>query len=154
MLTKVMNEIKLLSSVSRPNLVCLLGYCIEKGEQILVYEFMQNGTLSQHLQRERSKGLPWTIRLTIATETANAIAYLHSAIHPPIYHRDIKSTNILLDYGFKSKIADFGLSRLALTETSHISTAPQGTPGYVDPNTTRTSIFLIKVMSTVLEWFW
>ena len=152
MLTKVMNEIKLLSSVSRPNLVCLLGYCIEKGEQILVYEFMQNGTLSQHLQRERSKGLPWTIRLTIATETANAIAYLHSAIHPPIYHRDIKSTNILLDYGFKSKIADFGLSRLALTETSHISTA-QGTPGYVDPNTTRTSIFLIKVMSTVLEWF-
>uniref|UniRef100_I1J931 Protein kinase domain-containing protein n=1 Tax=Glycine max TaxID=3847 RepID=I1J931_SOYBN len=126
---QVMNEIRLLSSVSHPNLVRLLGCCIEKGEHILVYEFMQNGTLSQHLQRERSKGLPWTIRLTIATETANAIAYLHSAIHPPIYHRDIKSTNILLDYGFKSKIADFGLSRLALTETSHISTAPQGTPG-------------------------
>lgn len=148
-----MNEIRLLSSVSHPNLVRLLGCCIEKGEHILVYEFMQNGTLSQHLRRQRSKGLPWTIRLAIATETANAIAYLHSAIHPPIYHRDIKSSNILLDYGFKYKIADFGLSRLALTETSHISTAPQGTPGYVDPNTTRTSIFLIKVMSTVLEWF-
>lgn len=130
---QVMNEIKLLSSVSHPNLVRLLGCCIEEGEQILVYEYMPHGTLSQHLQRERGKGLPWTIRLTIASETANAIAYLHSAIHPPIYHRDIKSSNILLDYNYKSKVADFGLSRLGLMETSHISTAPQGTPGYVDP---------------------
>ncbi|XP_054809524.1 wall-associated receptor kinase-like 14 isoform X2 [Prosopis cineraria] len=130
---RVMNEIKLLSSVSHPNLVRLLGCCIEGGEQILVYEFMPNGTLSQHLQRMRGTGLTWTTRLTIATETANAIAYLHSAIDPPIYHRDIKSSNILLDYDFKSKVADFGLSRLGMTETSHISTAPQGTPGYVDP---------------------
>ncbi|MED6120593.1 hypothetical protein PIB30_022252 [Stylosanthes scabra] len=130
---QVMNEIKLLSSVSHVNLVRLLGCCVEEGEQILVYEYMPNGTLSQHLQRERGKVLPWTIRLTIATETAKAIAYLHSAIHPPIYHRDIKSSNILLDYSFKSKVADFGLSRLGMTETSHISTAPQGTPGYVDP---------------------
>ncbi|KAM6564489.1 hypothetical protein CsatB_024487 [Cannabis sativa] len=130
---QVMNEIKLLSSVSHPNLVRLLGCCIEQGEQILVYEFMPNGTLSQHLQRERGKGLPWTIRLTIASETAKAIAYLHSAMNPPIYHRDIKSSNILLDFNFKSKVADFGLSRLGLIETSHISTAPQGTPGYVDP---------------------
>ncbi|KAL9327010.1 hypothetical protein ACSQ67_007655 [Phaseolus vulgaris] len=104
-----------------------------RGEQILVYEFMPNGTLSQHLQRERGGALPWTVRLTIATETANAIAYLHSAINPPIYHRDIKSSNILLDYSFQSKVADFGLSRLGMSETSHISTAPQGTPGYVDP---------------------
>ncbi|MCH89414.1 wall-associated receptor kinase-like 14-like, partial [Trifolium medium] len=130
---QVMNEIKLLSSVSHPNLVRLLGCCIEEGEQILVYEYMPNGTLSEHLQRERGKGLPWTIRLTIASETANAIAYLHSSIHPPIYHRDIKSSNILLDYNYKSKVADFGLSRLGMIETSHISTAPQGTPGYVDP---------------------
>lgn len=130
---RVMNEIKLLSSVSHPNLVRLLGCCIEGGEQILVYEYMPNGTLSQHLQRVMGNGLPWTVRLTIAAETANAIAYLHSAIDPPIYHRDIKSSNILLDYSFKSKVADFGLSRLGMTETSHISTAPQGTPGYVDP---------------------
>ncbi|XP_057747091.1 wall-associated receptor kinase-like 14 [Arachis stenosperma] len=130
---QVMNEIKLLSSVSHPNLVRLLGCCVEEGEQILVYEFMPNGTLSQHLQRERGGVLSWTVRLTIATETANAIAYLHSAIDPPIYHRDIKSSNILLDYNFQSKVADFGLSRIGMTETSHISTAPQGTPGYVDP---------------------
>lgn len=130
---QVMNEIKLLSSVSHPNLLRLLGCCIEEGEPILVYEFMPNGTLCQHLQRERGSGLPWTIRITIATETAQAIAYLHSAMNPPIYHRDIKSSNILLDYNYRSKVADFGLSRLGMTESSHISTAPQGTPGYLDP---------------------
>ncbi|XP_076931423.1 wall-associated receptor kinase-like 14 [Bidens hawaiensis] len=130
---QVMNEIKLLSSVSHPNLVRLLGCSVDKDEQILVYEFMPNGTLSQHLQRERGNGLPWPVRLTIATETAQAIAYLHSNLDPPIYHRDVKSSNILLDYSFKTKVADFGLSRLGIMESSHISTAPQGTPGYLDP---------------------
>ncbi|MCL7050511.1 hypothetical protein MKW94_008979 [Papaver nudicaule] len=131
---QVMNEVKLLSSVSHPNLVRLLGYCLERSEQILVYEYMPNGTLAQHLQRERGTGLPWTVRLTIASETAQAIAHLHSA-NTPIYHRDIKSSNILLDAKFNSKVADFGLSRVGVgvTELSHISTAPQGTPGYLDP---------------------
>ncbi|KAK4490352.1 hypothetical protein RD792_001028 [Penstemon davidsonii] len=131
---QVINEIKLLSSVSHPNLVRLLGCSIENEEQILVYEFMPNGTLSQHLQREKGSDFPWQVRLTIASETAQAISYLHNAMNPPIYHRDIKSSNILLDYNYKSKVADFGLSRLGMNiESSHISTAPQGTPGYLDP---------------------
>lgn len=130
---QVINEIKIISSVSHPNLLRLLGCSIENEEQILIYEFMPNGTLSQHLQRERGNGLPWPTRITIATQTAQAIAYLHSAINPPIYHRDVKSSNILLDHNFSAKVADFGLSRLGMTETSHISTAPQGTPGYLDP---------------------
>ena len=130
---EVLNEIKLISSVSHPNLVRLLGCSIEKGEQILVYEFMANGTLSQHLRGERGNGLVWAVRLSIATQTAQAIAHLHSALNPPIYHRDIKSSNILLDHNFLPKLADFGLSRLGMTESSHISTAPQGTPGYLDP---------------------
>ncbi|XP_037420084.1 wall-associated receptor kinase-like 14 [Triticum dicoccoides] len=135
-LDSVMNEVKLVSSVSHRHLVRLLGCCIEQGQQILVYEFMPNGTLAQHLQRERGRpAVPWTVRLRVAAETAKAIAYLHSEVHPPIYHRDIKSSNILLDHEYNSKVADFGLSRMGMTsvDSSHISTAPQGTPGYVDP---------------------
>nr|CAB3501527.1 unnamed protein product [Digitaria exilis] len=135
----VMNEVKLVSCVSHRNLVRLLGCCIEQGHQILVYEFMPNGTLAQHLQRERGPAaMPWTVRLRIAAETAKAIAYLHTDVHPPIFHRDVKSSNILLDHEYNSKVADFGLSRLGKAssvemDSSHISTAPQGTPGYVDP---------------------
>ncbi|KAF3333844.1 wall-associated receptor kinase-like 14 [Carex littledalei] len=131
---QLINEIKLISSVSHPNLVRLLGCCIDNGEQILIYEYMPNGTLSQHLHPDKGSSiLSWSLRLSIATETAKAIAYLHNSIHPPIYHRDVKSSNILLDRDFNPKVADFGLSRAGRTELSHISTAPQGTPGYLDP---------------------
>lgn len=131
---QITNEIKLISSVSHPNLVRLLGCCIDNGEQILIYEYMPNGTLSQHLHPDKgSSVLSWSLRVSIATETAKAIAYLHNSIHPPIYHRDVKSSNILLDRDFNSKVADFGLSRAGRMELSHISTAPQGTPGYLDP---------------------
>ncbi|TKW29371.1 hypothetical protein SEVIR_3G391300v4 [Setaria viridis] len=139
----LLNEIKLISSVSHPNLVRLLGCCLDRGEQILVYEYVPNGTLSQHLLAGDSGGggrgrsrLTWRARLGVAAETAAAIAYLHG-MRPPIFHRDVKSSNILLDGSLRPKLADFGLSRAAgrLGEAtrSHVSTAPQGTPGYVDP---------------------
>ncbi|XP_020091930.1 wall-associated receptor kinase-like 14 [Ananas comosus] len=134
--SSAMNEIRLISCVRHPNLVRLLGCCVDRGEQILVYEFVPNGTLAQHLRRGGGVGggLPWRARLGIAAEAARAVAYLHTALQPPIYHRDIKSTNILLDRELRPKIADFGLSRAGVAaESSHVSTAPQGTPGYLDP---------------------
>lgn len=133
-LQQIANEVNVLSSVQHRNLVRLLGCCIEGGDPLLVFEFVSNGTLAEHLQRERGHGLDWFTRLTIAAETADALAYLHS-MDPPIFHRDVKSTNILLDEDFNTKVADFGISRmgLSLSEGSHVSTAPQGTPGYVDP---------------------
>lgn len=132
---QIVNEVNVLSKVQHRNLVRLLGFCIEGGDDpLLVFEFVSNGTLAEHLQRERGDGLDWLTRLTVAAETADALAYLHS-LDPPIYHRDVKSRNILLDEEFNTKIADFGLSRLgpSVCDGSHISTIPQGTPGYVDP---------------------
>ncbi|KAJ1266154.1 hypothetical protein BS78_08G129100 [Paspalum vaginatum] len=131
----LLNEIKLISSVSHPNLVRLLGCCLDRGEQILVYEYVPNGTLSQHLLGGGGGRLPWRARLGVAAETAAAIAHLH-AMRPPIFHRDVKSSNILLDGALRPKLADFGLSRAVdrlEASRSHVSTAPQGTPGYVDP---------------------
>eukprot|EP01018_Ginkgo_biloba_P025190 Gb_00622 [translate_table: standard] len=130
---QLLNEISVLSTVTHKNLVQLLGCCLEADDPILVYEFVPNGTLAEHLQRERGEGLDWCTRISIATDASEALAYLHSTVSPPIYHRDVKSCNILLDFDFNCKVADFGLSRLALSEGSHISTVPQGTPGYLDP---------------------
>ena len=101
-------------------------------ELLLVYEYIPNGTVADHLygRRENSGLLAWDVRLSIAIETANALAYLHES---EIIHRDVKTNNILLDNNFQVKVADFGLSRLFPTDVTHVSTAPQGTPGYVDP---------------------
>ncbi|KAH9306328.1 hypothetical protein KI387_010732 [Taxus chinensis] len=130
-----LNEVQIFATMDHPKLVRLYG-CThpESPVLLLVYEFLPNGTLADHLHgnRRRPKGLPWGTRLNIAIETAQALAYLHS-INPPIIHRDVKSTNILLDENFRAKVADFGLSRLVPVNASHVTTAPQGTPGYVDP---------------------
>ncbi|XP_026664102.2 probable LRR receptor-like serine/threonine-protein kinase At1g06840 isoform X2 [Phoenix dactylifera] len=133
-------EIELLSRLHHRNLVSLVGYCDEQDEQMLVYEFMPNGTLRDHLSSTKSKQpLSFAMRLRIALGSARGIIYLHSEADPPIFHRDIKASNILLDAKFNAKVADFGLSRLAPVPDvegivpGHVSTVVKGTPGYLDP---------------------
>lgn len=133
---QTLNELSVLSAVKHKNLVRLLGCCTQSPDPLLIFEYVSNGTLAEHLQRERGDGLDWFTRLTIAAETADALAYLHT-MDPPILHRDVKSRNILLDHDFNTKVADFGLSRMGPSpscDNSHISTIPQGTPGYLDPD--------------------
>ncbi|KAH6765757.1 Leucine-rich repeat protein kinase family protein [Perilla frutescens var. hirtella] len=134
-----LTEIELLSRLHHRNLVSLTGYCDEEGEQMLVYEFMPNGTLRDHLSSKAKVPLTFSRRVKVALGSARGILYLHTEANPPIFHRDIKATNILLDSNFTAKVADFGLSRLApLPELeggvpSHVSTVVKGTPGYLDP---------------------
>lgn len=130
---QVLNEVSILSQVNHKNLVRLLGCCVEAEQPLLIYEYISNGTLHDHLHGKCSNFLNWKTRLKIAFQTAEALSYLHSAAYTPIYHRDIKSTNILLDDEFNSKVSDFGISRLASPGLSHVSTCAQGTLGYLDP---------------------
>ncbi|CAL4948080.1 unnamed protein product [Urochloa decumbens] len=129
------NEAAILSKLRHPYLVMFYG-CTPSisRELLLVYEFVANGTVADHLHGHRAaeRALSWPLRLSIAVESAAALNYLH-AIEPPVVHRDVKTTNILLDADFHVKVADFGLSRLFPLDVTHVSTAPQGTPGYVDP---------------------
>ncbi|KAK6144945.1 hypothetical protein DH2020_021765 [Rehmannia glutinosa] len=127
-------EIELLSRVHHKNLVGLVGFCFEQGEQMLVYEFMANGTLRESLSGRSGVHLDWKRRLRIALGSARGIAYLHELANPPIIHRDIKSTNILLDDNLTAKVADFGLSKLVSDSSKgHVSTQVKGTLGYLDP---------------------
>ncbi|KAJ4751070.1 Leucine-rich repeat protein kinase family protein [Rhynchospora pubera] len=132
-------EIELLSRLHHRNLVSLVGYCDEMDEQMLVYEFMPNGTLRDHLSVKCKEPLNFNTRLHIALGSSKGILYLHTEANPPIFHRDIKASNILLDSKFVPKVADFGLSRLAPipeiegTLPGHVSTVVKGTPGYLDP---------------------
>uniref|UniRef100_A0ACD5VU15 Uncharacterized protein n=1 Tax=Avena sativa TaxID=4498 RepID=A0ACD5VU15_AVESA len=128
------NEIELLSRVHHKNLVSLVGFCYEQGEQMLVYEYIANGTLRENLMGKGGVHLDWMKRLRIAIGSAKGLAYLHELANPPIIHRDIKSTNILLDESLTAKVADFGLSKLVSdTQKGHVSTQVKGTLGYLDP---------------------
>ncbi|KAG6667858.1 probable receptor-like protein kinase At5g18500 [Carya illinoinensis] len=128
-------EVDAIGHLRHKNLVRLLGYCIEGTERLLVYEYVNNGNLEQWLHGAmRQHGyLTWEARIKILLGTAKALAYLHEAIEPKVVHRDIKSSNILIDDDFNSKLSDFGLAKLLCAGTSHITTRIMGTFGYVAP---------------------
>lgn len=130
---QILNEVAILSLVNHKNLVKLLGCCVEAPQPLMVYEYIPNGTLFEHLHARDSKALNWKMRAEIALQTAEALSYLHSSTQVPIYHRDVKSSNILLDEELNVKVSDFGLSRLVQPGLSHVSTCAQGTLGYLDP---------------------
>ncbi|KAJ6771293.1 WALL-ASSOCIATED RECEPTOR KINASE-LIKE 21 [Salix koriyanagi] len=138
------NEILILSSIHHSNLVKLHGYCSDPRGLLLVYDYVPNGTLADHLHGtnnlHRKSSLTWQVRLDIALQTALAIEYLHFSVKPPIVHRDITSSNIFIEKDMRIKVGDFGLSRLLVlpepssSSSGYVCTGPQGTPGYLDPD--------------------
>ncbi|KAI3726410.1 hypothetical protein L1987_66207 [Smallanthus sonchifolius] len=130
------NELTLLSAIRHENLVPLLGYCCENDQQILIYPFMSNGSLQDRLYGEASKrrALDWPTRLSIALGSARGLSYLHTFSGRSVVHRDVKSSNILLDNSMCAKVADFGFSKYAPQEgDSNASLEIRGTAGYLDP---------------------
>ncbi|KAF8038631.1 hypothetical protein BT93_B1229 [Corymbia citriodora subsp. variegata] len=133
---QILNEVRILGQVNHRSLVRLLGCCVDLELPLLIYEYIPYGNLFDHLHgtyKCKCAPLTWYRRLNIAHQTAEGLAYLHTSAVPPIFHRDIKSSNILLDEKLDAKVSNFGLSRLAETDATHITTCAQGTLGYLDP---------------------
>ncbi|KAF9620369.1 hypothetical protein IFM89_011104 [Coptis chinensis] len=128
-------EVEAIGKVRHKNLVGLVGYCVEGVQRMLVYEYVDNGNLEQWLHGDvgPSSPLTWDVRMKIATGTAKGLAYLHEGLEPKVVHRDIKSSNILLDKKWKPKVSDFGLAKLLGSDASYVTTRVMGTFGYVAP---------------------
>ncbi|XP_021639664.2 putative serine/threonine-protein kinase isoform X1 [Hevea brasiliensis] len=130
-----MTEINLISNIRHPNLVELIGCCIEGSNRILVYEYMENNSLATSLLGTKGKHIvmDWSKRAAICVGTATGLAFLHEEVEPPIVHRDIKASNILLDGNLQPKIGDFGLAKLFPDNVTHVTTRVAGTVGYLAP---------------------
>lgn len=125
-------ELKVLTHVHHLNLVRLIGYCVE-GSLFLVYEYIENGNLSEHLRGSGRDPLPWSSRVQIALDSARGLEYIHEHTVPVYIHRDIKSANILIDKNFHAKVADFGLTKLTEVGSASLPTRLVGTFGYMPP---------------------
>ncbi|KAK1421009.1 hypothetical protein QVD17_23045 [Tagetes erecta] len=126
-------EVEIISRVHHKHLVSLVGYCISGSQRLLVYEFVPNNTLEFHLHGKNRPVMEFGTRLRIALGSAKGLAYLHEDCHPKIIHRDIKAANILLEYNFEAKVADFGLAKITSDVATHVSTRVMGTFGYLAP---------------------
>ncbi|XP_038721934.1 proline-rich receptor-like protein kinase PERK9 [Tripterygium wilfordii] len=126
-------EVEIISRIHHCHLVSLVGYCISESRRLLVYDYVPNNTLYFHLHGEGRPVLDWASRIKIAAGAARGLAYLHEDCHPRIIHRDIKSSNILLDNNFEARVSDFGLAKLALDANTHVTTRVMGTFGYMAP---------------------
>lgn len=139
-------EVETLSRAQHRNLVLLQGYCMYKNDRLLIYSYMENGSLDYwlHEKPDGASSLDWNTRLQIAQGAARGLAYLHQSCDPHILHRDIKSSNILLDENFEAHLADFGLARLILPYDTHVTTDLVGTLGYIPPEYGQASVATYK----------